>query len=72
MTGDQLYAEIGKRIASAREKKGWTQVRLAAESKLDRSHPGYIESGRRHPTVVTLKKIADSLDISLEDLFKDL
>ncbi|MCA9313325.1 helix-turn-helix transcriptional regulator [Candidatus Saccharibacteria bacterium] len=49
-----------------------SQEKLAANSGIDRSHMGFIEQGRRKPTLSTLHKIAKSLDISLEQLFKGL
>jgi len=49
-----------------------SQEKLAADSGIDRSHMGFIEQGRRKPTVSTLYKIAKSLGTSLEQLFKGL
>jgi len=69
---DQVYAEVGKRIVEARTAKGLSQEKLSTESGIDRSHIGYIEQGRRKPTLSTICKIANSLDISLEQLFKGL
>ena len=69
---DQIYTELGKRIVKARNSKGMSQEKLAANSGIDRSHMGFIEQGRRKPTLSTLFKIAKSLDISLEQLFKVL
>lgn len=67
---EQVYERIGKRIIKARKAKSMSQERLAAESNIDRSHMGYIEQGRRRPTISTLYRIAKSLGIKLEDLFK--
>ncbi|MDB5169921.1 MAG: putative Transcriptional regulator, family [Candidatus Saccharibacteria bacterium] len=69
---EAVYAELGKRIAVARRKQGMSQEALAAKSDIDRSHMGFIEQGRRKPTIATLFKISRSLKISLEDLFKGL
>jgi transcriptional regulator with XRE-family HTH domain len=69
---DQIYTELGKRIVKARNAKGMSQEKLAANSGIDRSHMGFIEQGRRKPTLSTLFKITKSLDISLEQLFKGL
>lgn len=69
---NQIYTELGKRIVEARNAKSMSQERLAAISGIDRSHMGFIEQGRRKPTLSTLYKIAKSLDISLEELFKGL
>jgi len=69
---DQVYSEIGRRIVNARNASGMSQEKLASDSGIDRSHIGFIEQGRRKPTVSTLYKIANSLDTTLEQLFKGL
>ncbi len=69
---DQVYKELGKRIVKARNAKGMSQEKLAADSGIDRSHMGFIEQGRRKPTLSTLFKIAKSLGMTLEQLFKGL
>lgn len=71
-TIDQIYKEIGKRIVLARKANNMSQENLASESDIDRSHIGFIEQGRRKPTLSTLIKISKSLNISLEQLFKGL
>ncbi len=69
---EKIYKELGKRIVKERKDKGMSQEQLAAEGGLDRSHLGFIEQGRRKPTVSTLYKITSSLNITLEKLFKNL
>jgi transcriptional regulator with XRE-family HTH domain len=69
---DGVYKELGKRIVLARKAKGMSQEQLAAASDIDRSHMGFIEQGRRRPTLATLFKICASLGMSLEKLFKGL
>jgi transcriptional regulator with XRE-family HTH domain len=69
---DAVYKELGSRIVVARKARAMSQEQLAAASDIDRSHIGFIEQGRRKPTISTLFKIANSLHIRLEDLFKGL
>ena len=69
---NDVYKEIGERIVVARKKLDMSQEQLAASSGIDRSHMGFIEQGRRKPTLSTLIKIAKTLDMSLEQLFKGL
>lgn len=69
---DAVYSEIIKRIVKERKRQGITQERLAALSDVDRTHMGLIEQGRRRPTLSTLHKIAKTLKLSLEQLFKGL
>lgn len=68
---DKIYEKIGSRIVEARKAKGMSQEKLASESGVDRSHMGFIEQGRRRPTVSTLHRVAQALGVKLEDLFKD-
>jgi len=69
---DAVYKELGKRILEARKLKGISQEQLASDSSIDRSHMGFIEQGRRKPTLSTIYKIASALNISLEQLFQGL
>ncbi len=69
---DSVYKELGKRIVKARSDKGMSQEKLASASSIDRSHMGFIEQGRRKPTLSTLYKISQTLNVSLEQLFKGL
>lgn len=69
---EKVYIELGKRITAARTSKGMSQEKLASDSGVDRSHIGFIEQGRRKPTVRTLYKIVKALDMNLEQLFKGL
>ena len=69
---EAIYEEIGKRIVEARRQQGMSQEKLAADSGIDRSHIGFIEQGRRKPTIKTLHKITGTLNVTLEQLFKGL
>jgi transcriptional regulator with XRE-family HTH domain len=69
---ETVYQKLGERIYTTRTKRGWTQEKLAAESKVATAHIGFIEQGRRRPTLTTLHKLAIALNISLEELFKGL
>ena len=68
----KVYNRIGERIVKARKLQSMSQEKLAAESGIDRSHMGFIEQGRRRPTLSTLYRITKTLGIRLEDLFKGL
>jgi transcriptional regulator with XRE-family HTH domain len=69
---ETIYKELGKRIISERKRQGMSQEALAAASDVDRAHIGFIEQGRRRPTLSTLYKISSALNLSLEQLFKNL
>lgn len=68
----EIYEVIGERLAKARKKAGLTQEQLAEQSGIYRSHVGFIEQGRRKPTISSLNKLLTTLNISFEELFKNL
>ena len=62
--------KVGKNIKKIREKRGLTQEELALEAGLNRAYVGYIERGRRNPSIETVAKIAKVLEVRLDELFK--
>lgn len=72
LKSNEVYTEIGKRIRTARKNLNMTQEKLAVASGIDRSYMGFIEQGRRRPTLSTLIKITQALKMPLEQLFKGL
>lgn len=73
MEKSDLLKIIGKRIQKIRESKGLTQVDLAGKirGEFDTTNVSRIESGRTNPTLYTLYKIAEALEVPLVDLFKE-
>lgn len=66
---DTYLIQIGKRIIEIRESKNFSQYRLAKELFMEQSNLARIENGKTNPTIKTLYKICNSLNIKLEDLF---
>lgn len=58
---------LGKRIASLREKKGLTQQQLASLLNKDFQSISRLENGRVNASVYTIKKIADALEVSMAE-----
>lgn len=61
--------KLGKRIKELRKRKGLTQEQVAVLIEMEQNTISVIESGRNFPTLVTLEKIADILDVELSDFF---
>lgn len=61
--------ELGKRLRHFRTEKGYSQESLADETQLDRTYISGLERGKRNPSFLILKKIANSLDIPIEKIF---
>lgn len=64
---------IAKNIKKARKTLDITQEKLAIKAKIPYATLSKIESGQvTNPTVSTLKKIADALEITVDDLIKNV
>lgn len=60
---------VGKRIKQYRTAKGISQEELAHRADMHASHLGQIERAEKSPTVDSLEKIVNALDITFEELF---
>ena len=71
---DEAYIDfkrdLGIRIAQLRSERGMSQRRFALVLELDRVTLNRIEAGKGNPTIDTLARIAQGLDVSLEELLK--
>lgn len=65
----ELSIQLGKRIKQLRVLRDMTQEQLAQASKVSISFLGNVERGSKNPTVQTVSKIANALDVTLSDLF---
>lgn len=76
MRKSELLKKIGKRIKAIRVAKGLSQVDLVGkiEGKIDTTNISRIESGRTNPTIFTLHRIAQALEVTLNEItsFDDL
>ncbi len=68
----EIKSKVGKRIREIREKVNMSQKDLAYSSDLDRSYIASVESGQRNISIVNLEKIANSLGVTLSELFKGI
>lgn len=68
---DEILDRLGNRIRKLREQAGISQERLGLLSGLHRTYVGAIERGERNPSVLSLQKIADALNVTVKDLFDE-
>ncbi len=68
----KINYEFGKRVRFLREQRKLTQEELALLSDINKNYLSDIERGERNPTLVVIKKIANGLNITLEELFKGI
>ena len=64
--------KVSELIKKLRLKKGISQEELSHLIQIDRKYDSLIERGDRNLSILMLKKIANGLEISLEDFFKKL
>lgn len=72
MEKSELLKKVGIRVQELRLSKGMKQVDLAAkiQGDIDTTNISRIESGRTNPTIYTLYRIAEALEVSLADLIQ--
>lgn len=70
MNKEELLKSVGKKIQNLRVSKGLTQVDLVGkiDGDIDTTNISRIESGRTNPTIYTLYRIAEALDVQISDL----
>jgi len=69
ITQKQFSMMIGKNIREIRKIRGLSSPELAKKIPLSERHMSAIESGDRNATAITLLKICDILEISVNELF---
>lgn len=70
---EKIFLEkLGLQIKLERTKEKLSQESLAYKSNLDRTYIGMIERGQKNPTILTILKITNALNISLLDLFENI
>jgi transcriptional regulator with XRE-family HTH domain len=67
---DQIPETFGRRVADCRDRRGWTQKRLADASGLSVTFLSELENDRRSPGADALLRLADALGASLDYLVK--
>lgn len=65
-----FFRELGERIAQARKERGMTQQQLAEQLGIAQQTLGHYEVARARIAADLLPKLADALDVSLDELLK--
>ena len=63
---------VGNAIAKFREQKGISQEVLSGLSDIGRTHLSAIERGERKPTLETLYRISQALDVNMSDIMLEI
>ena len=65
-----IRRQVGLNLKRIRKERGWSQEELAFESGLHRTYISGIERGARNPTIVILERLAQTLDVKIEELVR--
>lgn len=69
MDMDALH-NLGQIIREKREAIGLTQIEVAEKAGLDRNYIGMVERGERNPSYLSLIKLANGLNLTVDQLIK--
>ena len=61
---------IGRNIKAERARKGYSQEELAEHADLTRHAISMIESGLQHPKILSVLRIANALNLDINELLK--
>lgn len=67
-----ITTKLGYRIRELRTKIGLSQEKFAQKIGMDRTYFASVELGKRNISIINLEKIADGLEVTLSELFKDV
>ena len=66
-----ISTELVRRLSKERQRRGISLNRLAAAAGLSQSMLSRLESGPKNPTLDSLLRIADELEVNLGDFLRD-
>ncbi|WP_426275073.1 helix-turn-helix domain-containing protein [Chryseobacterium sp. S-02] len=71
MEKSEILKSVGNKIKEIRQSKGFSQLDLVGkmEGNIDVTNISRIEQGRTNPTVYTLFRIADALEVHPKEFF---
>ena len=69
---EDVLKKFGSNFRRIRLEKGMKTSELAYLCDIERHHINRYESGKLNPTLYSLYKIAEALEVTFEDLLKDL
>ena len=70
MQNERLLKQVGLRIQKLRIQQSLSQQDLAAKCDFEKSNMSRLEAGKVNCTLSTINKIAQALEVKVEELFK--
>lgn len=68
---ENILIKFGERVRELRKEKGFSQEQLAFKADLHRTYIGMIERAEKNITIVNVAKIADALEVKINELFNN-
>ncbi len=68
MTREELFKKVGERIRDERVKNGFTLIEFADKIEMEYNNLIRIEKGRTNPTLGTIHKICQALNVKIIDV----
>lgn len=65
----ELLHDFGKQLRALRTSRKMSQEELAFKAGISAAHLGQIERAEKNPTLETVGKLSDALEITLSELF---
>ena len=69
-TREVICSEVARLLRVERNKRGLSLNQLAEQARVSRQMLSYVEQEKRNPSLDTLLRITDALEVRLEDLLK--
>ena len=69
---EKIDIKFGRKVAFFRLQMGISQEQFAERCNVHRTYIGAIERGEKSPTLKTIEKIANGLNVRISELFVDL
>lgn len=67
----EILIKFGERVREIRKEKGLSQEELSFKADLHRTYIGMIERAEKNITLVNIEKIANALEVSINNLFDE-
>lgn len=67
-----ILISFGEKVRKFRKERGLSQEELAFNANLHRTYIGMIERGEKNITLTNIQKIANALNVSINDLLDEI
>ena len=67
-----IIKKFGERVRELRTQKNMSQEKFALHVGMDRTYLASVESGKRNISLENINKIANGLNVTLEELFRGI